>query len=483
MPTKRIFSLMLLLWGTSISLFAYPKSEEDLIKERIDSIQSQVVNPRYDRIVGSYLRTYTVNGRDKSERILGRRLVYFPIFEKYLKEYKLPEDLKYLPIVESALEPRAISVAGAGGLWQFMSETGRSYGLEINQQVDERCDPLRSTEAAMKHLSYLYNRFNDWELAIAAYNSGGGRVSRAMKRARSKNFWTIKRYLPRETANYVPAFIAATYLVQYYEEHGLEVRQPSLDAQLTETIQVQNPFTFYEIAQISGAPLEIIELLNPSYLHSKIPASPAKSRNLTLPRRHMVVFKAYQEANHPEADKKEAIATAPVFISASAKKTEESYLKQQYVLPAGKHLASIADQVNIPLLQIQAWNQLRDTVFAEEQLITVYIPQPLKENPMNFELKAFEPIRSKSLLGEHTLPIRRTTQPSIYEQELERFLYQREYLYYWTDKREKLSDIAEKIPGILLEDLLHLNDIKRDKVIRPDTKIKVKRLGDCMECD
>lgn len=477
MPTKLIFSLSLIFLGTSLGLLAHPKSEEDIIKERVDSLQSQVVNPRYDRIVGSYLRTYTVNSRDRAERILGRRLIYFPIFEKYLKEYGLPEDLKYLPIVESALEARAISVAGAGGLWQFMSETGRAYGLEINHKVDERCDPMRSTEAAMQHLSYLYNRFNDWELAIAAYNSGGGRVSRAMKRARSKNFWHIKRYLPRETANYVPAFIAATYLVQYYEEHGLEVRQPSLDAQLTETIQVQNPYTFYELAQISGAPLEMIELLNPSYLHSTIPASSARPRNLTLPRRHMVVFKAYQEANHPEADKKEAIATAPVFISASAQKTQESYLEEKYVLSAGQHLSTIADQLGIPLLQIQAWNQLKDTVFDEEQLIRVYIPQPLKDNPMNFELEAIEPMRSKSLIGEQALPLRRSTQPSIYETELERFLYQREYLYYWTNRREKLSDIAEKIPGVRLEDLLDLNDYKRDKTIRPDTKIKIKKLG------
>lgn len=477
MPIKPTFSLLLILLGTSFILSAHPKSEEDIIKDRVDALQSQVVNPRYDGIVGSYLRTYTINSRDKAERILGRRLVYFPIFEKYLKEYGLPEDLKYLPIVESALEPRAISIAGAGGLWQFMSETGRAYGLEINQQVDERCDPIRSTEAAMQHLGYLYNRFNDWELAIAAYNSGGGRVSRAMKRARSKDFWHLKRYLPRETANYVPAFIAATYLVHYYEEHELVVRQPSLDAQLTETIQIENSYTFYEVAQISGAPLEIIELLNPSYLHSIIPASAAKSRNLTLPRRHMVVFKAYQEANHPEADKKEAIATAPVFISASAKKTQESYREEQYVLPAGKHLATIADQLDIPLLQIQTWNQIRDTVFAEERLIKVYIPQPLKENPMNFELKAFEPIRSKSLLEEHALPIRRSAHPSIYEQELERFLYQREYVFYWTDKREKLSDIAEKIPGVRLEDLLDLNNYKRDKTIRADTKIKIKKLG------
>lgn len=478
MSTKKIFSLLLLLsLGWSTTLLANPKFEEELIKGRIDSLQSRVVNPRYDQIVGSYLKNYTVYGRDKAERILGRRLIYFPIFEKYLKESGLPEDLKYLPIVESALEPRAISVAGAGGLWQFMSETGRYYGLEINSQVDERCDPNLSTKAALNYLSDLYNRFNDWELAIAAYNSGGGRVSRAMKRARSKNFWHVKRYLPRETANYVPAFIAATYLVQYYEAHDLQARIPSLDAQLTETVQVQHPYSFYEIAQISGAPLEIIEQLNPSYMNSFIPASTNKPRNLTLPKRHLVVFKAYQEANHPEADKKAAIATAPVFLSASAKKIQESYREESYVLAPGRHLDELAQKLDLPLLQLQVWNDLKDTVYQEEKMVKIYIPVPPKDNPMNFNLEPIEPIRSQSLLGDQNLPVRRSAEPSIYEKELDRFLYQREYVFYWTSQREKLSEIAQKLPGVRLEDLLELNNFKKDKSIRPDTKIKIKKLG------
>lgn len=478
MSAKKIFSLLLLFtFGICTSVLAHPKFEEELIKGRIDSLESQVVNPRYDRIVSSYLKTYTVNGRDKAERILGRRLVYFPIFEKYLKEYGLPDDLKYLPIVESALEPRAISRAGAGGLWQFMSETGRYYGLEINNQVDERCDPIHSTEAALKYLTDLHNRFKDWELAIAAYNSGGGRVSRAMKRARSKNFWTVKRYLPRETANYVPAFIAASYLVKYYEEHELEARMPSLDAQISETIQVSNSYSFYEVAQISGAPLEVIEFLNPSYMNSFIPASPGKVRNLTLPKRHMVVFKAYQEANHPEVDKKAAIATAPVFISASAKKIKESYREETYVLAPGRHVGDLAKELELPMIQLQAWNNLKDTIFTKEKMVKAFIPVPPKDNPMNFNLEPIIPIRSKSLLGDQQLPIRRTTEPSIYEKELDRFLYQRDYLFYWTSQREKLSEIAQKLPGVQLEDLLELNNVKKDKSIRPDTKIKIKKLG------
>lgn len=450
--------------------------EEALIKSRIDSMESQVVSLRYDNIVRSYLKTYTINGRDKSERILGRRLIYFPIFESYIKKYNLPDDLKYLPIVESALEPRAVSVVGAGGLWQFMPETGRYYGLEINSEVDERCDPHYSTEAAMQYLSALYKRFNDWELAIAAYNSGGGRVSRAMKRARSKDFWRVKKYLPRETANYVPAFIAATYLLKHYEAHDLKPRVPSLDAQIIEMTQLNRSMSFYEIAQISGAALDIIELLNPAYSNSYIPARAGKGRNLTLPKRNMIPFKAFLEAGHSDAEKQAAIATAPVFISQPSSNIIKAYEVETYLLKAGDSLQVFAAQHQVPLVQLQAWNKLNQLVFEQDQKINVYVGQPLGNNPMNLELKPIEPIRTASLLKDQ-LPVRQHQEESIYEKELDRFLFQNEFLFYWTPKRERLSDIADKLPGVSLDDLLALNELKKDKVIKSDEKLKIKKLS------
>ncbi|GAB5554133.1 MAG: hypothetical protein Sapg2KO_37240 [Saprospiraceae bacterium] len=468
-----IFACCLLSFVASGSKY---ELDEEVIKSRIDSLESEVVSPRYDNIVKSYLRTYTIRGRDKSERILGRRLIYFPIFEQYIKKYNLPDDLKYLPIVESALEPRAVSVVGAGGLWQFMPETGRYYGLEINSQVDERCDPHYSTDAAMQYLSALYNRFNDWELAIAAYNSGGGRVSRAMKRARSKNFWRVKRYLPRETANYVPAFIAATYLLKHYEAHDLEPRVPSLDAQIIETTQLNRSMSFYEIAQISGAALDIIELLNPAYSNSYIPVRPGKSRNLTLPKRNMIPFVAFLEAGHSDAEKRAAIATAPVFISQPSSKIIKAYEAESYLLKAGDSLQLFAAQHQVPLVQLQAWNNLNQLVFEEDQEINIYVGQPLGNNPMNLELKPIEPIRTASLLKEQ-LPLRQHREESIYEKELDRFLFQNEFLFYWTPKRERLSAIANKLPGVSLDDLLALNDLKKDKVIKSDEKLKIKKLS------
>ena len=175
----------------------------------------------------------------------------------------MPLDLKFLSVVESALNPMAVSRSGAVGLWQFMPATGREYGLKISRYVDERKDPVKSTLAAIKYLKKQYNRYGNWELALAAYNGGPGRVNRAIKRGRSKNFWRIRKYLPRETRNYVPAYIAATYIANFYHMHDLVPIYPDLELQLTESVKVYETLNFSEIEAITGTPEYIIEILNP----------------------------------------------------------------------------------------------------------------------------------------------------------------------------------------------------------------------------
>jgi len=198
-------------------------SEEEIkeVKERLANIES-IVELKFTTAVKGYILGYVERNREKSQRILGRMVKYFPMFEQKLAQNEMPDDLKYLAVVESALNPKAISRVGAGGLWQFMPETGASYGLQITYEKDDRFDPHKSTDAAIEYLRKAHKRFGSWELALAAYNSGGGRVNRAIKRARSKNFWKIQRFLPRETRNYVPAFIGATYLTKYYQQYLLK---------------------------------------------------------------------------------------------------------------------------------------------------------------------------------------------------------------------------------------------------------------------
>lgn len=465
----------IILFSLPGDLFSNHEFDEEVVKVRIDSLRSQVVNPRYDNIVRSYLKTYTIFNREKSERILGRRLIYFPVFEAYLAAKGLPDDLKYLPIVESALEARAVSSAGAVGLWQFMPETGRYYGLEITNQVDERCDPYRSTEAAMDYLSVLYDRFQDWELAIAAYNSGGGRVSRAIKRARSKNFWKVKRYLPRETANYVPAFIAASYLLKHYEEHELNPNTPSLDAQLNEQILIEQPFSFYDIAQISGATLDLIEFLNPAYSQGFIPASPYKKRRLNLPKRNMMQFRAYLETEKSESDKQSAFATAPVFIAQSDQGVQEAYQEDFFLLRAGESIVALAQRLEIPVVQLMAWNKLEGQVFEKDVKLKVYRPKPPAPNPLNTAVQAMPPLQDSNPAEQD--PPQVVFEESIYEKDLDRFLFQKEFVFYWNPRKQRISNIADQLPGISVDDIMELNGYEKDKMIRKNNKIIIKKLG------
>jgi len=203
---------------------------------------------------------------------MGLSKFYFPMFEATLDKYDVPLEMKYLALVESALNPRAKSRAGATGLWQFMYSTGKMYDLDVSSYVDERMDPVASTEAAAQYLKRLYLMFNDWDLALAAYNSGPGNVSKAIRRSGGEtNYWKLRRYLPRETAGYVPSFQAMLYMYEYAEEHGFEPQRPKATYYGTDTIRVKKKITLDQIAEVTQTEKEFIEFLNPSYKLGIVP--------------------------------------------------------------------------------------------------------------------------------------------------------------------------------------------------------------------
>ena len=206
-----------------------------------------VYHPELERTIQVFLK----NRKKSLGRLLGMAKYYFPIFEEYLVKYDIPLEIKYLAIVESALNPRAVSRAGAGGLWQFMYSTGKVYGLEVNNYVDERFDPIQSTEAACKHLQDLYKVFKDWNLVLAAYNSGAGNVTKAIRRSGGyTNYWNIRPYLPRETANYVPLFQATLFLAEYANEYNIEIEKNNFRYIATDTIVVKHNISFDQISRL-----------------------------------------------------------------------------------------------------------------------------------------------------------------------------------------------------------------------------------------
>jgi len=259
-----------------------PSFSEKDIKNRLDNL-SGVIDINYTSEVGRRIKEYTVNYRRAGEDILGKVDLYFPLFEKEIHKRKLPDELKYIAVVESNLNPTAISNLGATGLWQFMSATGRMKGLTINSVIDERRDPVRSTQAALEYLNDLYCEFDDWTLAIAAYNCGPGNVRKAIRRGGSYNYWDVRRYLPRETQNYVPRIIAAMYLMQYYHYHNLSPRLIEKDRKYTVAIDDGRKHSFWRLSKDLDMSYKLIKDLNPQYKSNYIPKNDGKYK-LVLPR-------------------------------------------------------------------------------------------------------------------------------------------------------------------------------------------------------
>lgn len=442
--------------------------DEKEILDRLKELDHKLMEPKYTKVVKSYIRAYVVRRRDRSEKILGRTIQYFPLFEEYLKKYNLPLALKYLPVVESALNPEAVSRVGAVGLWQFMPETAKGVGLKINRYVDERKDPHKSTDAAMRYLTKLYNRHQSWPLALAAYNSGSGRVRRAIRRGRSKNYWRIRRYLPRETRNYVPAFIAASYLAEFYGAHNLSPVAPELDFQLTETIKVYDYHTFYRIAQITGLSLEIIEDLNPAYRKNFIPSNP-NGNYLTLPRRVMQAFKDYLNTKIPDRGTQPSIVSAPVIVKRPAYSKNKEYIKSTYIIKEGETIEDIAKRIKCTPYQLKVWNKLSSYEVTLGQELIVFYPKEIKRYMQREKLTLPAHIASRSFpeVGalKHPSPL-----------EKKKLTDQITYIYYVLSKKEKPSDVARKLLGVSYEDLKSLNRLKNNRPLKPGSILKVPNL-------
>ena len=308
--------LVALFFGCSMLAKAegFDVSMDETIENRIYSLGSSV-DVQYNSEVKRRIKQYTVNQRDMSEVLLGRSAVYFPVFEDIFIEKGLPQDLKYLSVVESGLRPKATSKSGAAGLWQFMRPTGRMMGLKINRTIDERRDVEKSTEAAADYLLHLYERFDDWTLAIAAYNCGPGNLRKAIRKSGGKrNFWEIKKYLPKETREYVPKFIAISYVMNYYYEHDLIPELPNEHLINTSSAKVFEKINLKKLSKELDIELSVMKTLNPSYIRNFIPKSEEGIYNLVLPTPDMriVAQKYHVLAALPELKeqkKEEIVAT------------------------------------------------------------------------------------------------------------------------------------------------------------------------------
>tara|TARA_B100000768_G_scaffold139545_1_gene130865 strand:+ start:3212 stop:4732 length:1521 start_codon:yes stop_codon:yes gene_type:complete len=350
----------------------YPELPTDTLKKRLAVLNTKTpfrieYNPSLESVIKSYLK----NRKQSTETLIRLSRYYFPMFEEVLDKYNLPLEIKYLAIVESSLNPRAKSRVGATGLWQFMFSTGKHYGLEVNSYVDERCDPLRSTNAAAKYLSALYKIFGDWDLALAAYNSGPGNVTKAIRRSGGyKNYWNIRTFLPKETAGYLPAFLATLYLFEYAEAHGFKRDLSQLPILATDTIQVKQMISLDQIAEFTDIKIEILQFLNPSYRLDIIPVIETKTYNLRLPLNKIGDFvqKEDQIYAHAKAEFEAREKPLPQFFEIDS--------KIRYKVKSGDYLGKIARNFKVRVSQIKQWNGLRTNELKIGQRLTIYSRNP-----------------------------------------------------------------------------------------------------------
>jgi len=336
-----------------------PEFSEEVVMRRLSELPTVIPMP-YNKTIRQFIDMYNVKKRKQVAVMLGVSNYYFPLFEQALEKYHMPNELKYLAVIESALNPNAGSWVGATGLWQFMFGTGKMYGLEINSLIDERRDPIKSTDAAVRYLRDLYGIFGDWHLAIAAYNCGPGNVNKAIRRSGGKrDYWDIYYYLPRETRGYVPLFIAANYVMTYNREHLLCPVQTEYPLH-TDTIVLSNKMHFDQISAVIGISKEVLEKLNPQYRKNIIPGTPDKPLVLCMPASFTLAFIDHQDSisrymadslfNSPLTVEPAQLAFVPVLKV----KTKHHI----YKVRSGDTLSQIADKHNLTIKKLKRLNGL-----------------------------------------------------------------------------------------------------------------------------
>ncbi len=342
----------------------------ELLKQRLAEMDAKSpfnieYNPGLENIIKSFLK----NRKKAYERLMAVSEYYFPMFEEALAKQNVPLEIKYLAIVESALNPRAVSRVGATGLWQFMYQTGKQYNLGIDSYVDERIDPLKSSEAAAQYMSNMYKIFGDWDLVLASYNSGPGNVAKAIRRSGGKqNYWNIRKYLPNETAGYVPAFLATMYIYTYHKEHGIVPDRALVKHFQTDTIMVKQQISFKQLSDLLDIPIAQLQMLNPSYKLNVIPAYNDKLHALRLPNDKIGIFtanedKVYAYVQH-ELNKKERPYSSSLqnLVSRDSARNGDSYVVSKtkfHKVRRGDNLGEIADRYNVTISEIKRWNKLK----------------------------------------------------------------------------------------------------------------------------
>jgi len=484
-----------------------PEYPDSVLRTRIEELnKNSVIELTYNKQVKNFIKLYSTKRRELASKVMGLSEIYFPLFEEQLDRFNMPLELKYLAIVESALNPTANSRAGAKGLWQFMYRTGKVYGLKSNSLVEDRFDPYKATIAACEHLQDLYDIYGDWSLAMAAYNSGAGNVNKAIRRAGGvKNYWAVWPFLPRETRGYVPAFIGVMYLLNYPAEHNIYPVRPDFLYADIDTVVVNDVLSFDQVSEMLGVPMADLKFLNPAYKHGIIPTTKDHKYIMRLPREYIGDFidkekelYAFKSKNGIEKDK----------LLAEIKKAQERSI---HYVRSGENLGSIANKYRTSVRKLKSWNNLRgNTIYPGQKLVVYapgYVPSKKKNTsaPVNIsnrdekyhtvrsgenlgliankykcsvsDLKKWNGLSGNTIIPSQKLLVYAPKSKTEKTKSAKSTTSDKDFVYHTVRSGDTLWDIAKLYDGVSVEQIKSLNNIKNSKRLKPGQKLKVSSKG------
>ena len=485
----------------SLNVYNFPEGyvptyPDSVLAARLAALNNETtIELVFNKQVKNYINLYAVKKRDLTSRILGLAEIYFPLFEEHLDKFDIPLEMKYLAVVESALNPTAGSRAGAKGLWQFMYGTGKVYGLRVTSLIDERYDPYLATIAACEHFNDLYNIYGDWSLVMAAYNSGAGNVNKAIRRAGGvKNYWAIWPFLPRETRGYVPAFTAVYYTMTYAAEYNIYPVHPGILHNDIDTVTVHDVLAFDQVNEMLGVPMDKLKMLNPLYKKNIIPYEDGEHFFLRLPRTYIGDFLNNEKELYAYKTKN---GIAKDQILAEIKKSQERTI---HIVRSGENLGLIARKYHVYVSQIKAWNNMRGSTIYPGQKLVVH--PSAKYSPRSVPKSSTASVSSKpggthtGKSGENLVLIankygcsvadlkrwnnlsKNTIQPG---QKLAvskstttaQINKNAEYIYHTVKSGDTLWDIAKMYDGVTVNQIKQLNNITNAKRLKPGDKIRI----------
>lgn len=458
--------------------YEVPAYDDDIYRKRMEKIQTPIPMT-FNSQVKEYIDLYALRKRALTERVMGLANLYFPLYEQVFDQQGLPLEFKYLSIVESALNPMAVSRVGATGLWQFMLATGKLYNLKVNSMIDERRDPVKSTMAAAQYFKDMYAIYNDWLLVVAAYNCGAGNVNRAIARSGGKKtFWEISPYLPKETRGYVPAFIAVTYLMNYSAEHNLTAIPPVISYFEADTVMVDQKLKLSDVADAINVPVELLSYLNPVYKRGVIPESD-EPMVLRLPSSKINTYLAnVDNIYRPDESNAYALLTSDDGSFNDPATYADQLVKKLHRVRSGEHLQGIANRYSCTVQELKRWNKLKSTRLVAGQRLTVYVTAKKKSDPKLAvrPLPAPTPV-SSSKVSDTTAAVADTqavtaSAQTASEPRNEKSSADQKFVYHVVQPGDTLWKIAQRYDGLSVDEIKQINQLRSNE-IKVGTRLKV----------